>query len=160
MTLQQIQTFRVPREIVTRTAQALQGAGDDGYELFVVWSGVLERGVFSARTPHVPRQSSYKTRDGLLVRVDGDALHGLNAWLYEHGEVLAVQVHAHPTEAFHSATDDAFPIVTALGGLSIVAPDFGRCGVLTPGTAVYRLTESGWNEIATHEVSRLVEVVP
>jgi hypothetical protein len=158
--LQDARSFRVPREVVAHTTEALQRAGDDGYELFVVWSGILEQGAFSVRTPHVPKQSSYKTRYGLLVRVDGEALHCLNAWLYEHSELLAVQVHAHPTKAFHSATDDAFPIVTAVGGLSIVAPDFARRGVLTSGTAVYRLTVSGWNDVEISQIQRLLEVVP
>jgi hypothetical protein len=158
--LQEARTFRVPQEVVDRTTEALQRAGDDGYELFVLWSGVLEQDAFSVRTPHVPKQSSYKTRDGLLVRVDGEALHCLNAWLYKHGEFLAVQVHAHPTGAFHSVTDDTFPIVTTVGGLSVVVPDFARRGVLTPGTAVYRLTVSGWDNVEISQIKQLLEVVP
>jgi hypothetical protein len=83
-----------------------------------------------------------------MVRVEGQALHELNLWLYEHNEVLAAQVHAHPTHAFHSDTDDTFPIVTALGGLSLVVPDFARRGVLTAGSAAFRLSRSGWDAVA------------
>jgi hypothetical protein len=102
----------------------------------------------------VPRQRSYKTPDGLIVRVEGEALHKLNVWLYEKRQLLGVQIHAHPSAAFHSATDDAFPIVTALGGISIVAADFCRSGLLTAQTAVYRLNASGWAEVPL----KLVEV--
>jgi hypothetical protein len=158
MSLDQVRTFRVPRAIVGQTEDALRAAGSDGYELFVLWSGVIDHERLTIRTPHVPKQHSYRTRDGLFVRVDGSALHQLNSWLFQNGEVLAAQLHAHPTEAFHSETDSGFPIVTSLGGLSIVAPDFARDGVFTQGTAAYRLTTGGWAEMTCEEVDATIEV--
>jgi hypothetical protein len=144
VSLEHVRRFDVSEEIVRTTEKALQLAGADGYELFVVWSGVLAGEVFTVVTPHVPHQASYKTHEGLLVRVEGEALHALNAWLHENSEQLAVQVHAHPNDAYHSSTDDTFPIVTELGGLSVVAPRFGRDGLFVEGTAVYRLSDRGW----------------
>jgi hypothetical protein len=38
---------------------------------------------------------------------------------------IRIQVHTHPGPAFHSPTDDAFPIVHTPGFLSLVIPDFG-----------------------------------
>jgi hypothetical protein len=159
MNLEGIEHFAVSAEIVERTERSLRRAGEDGYELFVLWSGVTEEGRFCFRTAHVPKQTSYRSRKGLLVRVDGEALHKLNSWLYESGEMLAGQVHAHPTDAFHSETDDCYPIVTALGGLSIVAPDFAVAGLWSEGTAVFRLAESGWLEVP-HGGRSLIEVIP
>ena len=156
MSLESIARLLVPGEALARTEESLQAAGREGYELFVVWSGVEEGDSFRVLTPHVPRQTSYRTERGLVVRVDGDALHELNIWLYENGETLAVQVHAHPTDAFHSDTDDAYPIVTALGGFSIVAADFARNGLLCEDTAIFRLTELGWEP--SLEANRLIEV--
>jgi hypothetical protein len=147
VSLEDVRRFDVSEDVVRITEKALQRAGSDGYELFVVWSGVQADEVFTVVTPHVPHQSSYKTREGLLVRVEGAALHTLNAWLYEKRERLAVQVHAHPTDAYHSRTDDTFPIVTELGALSIVASEFARDGLFAKGTAVYRLSEQGWLEV-------------
>lgn len=56
-----------------------------------------------------------------------------NQWLSELWLQLAstntsivAQVHTHPGRAFHSKTDDAFPIVHTPGFLSIVVPNFGR----------------------------------
>lgn len=146
MSLVDVDAFRVSGEIVAKTEEQLRKAGGDGYELFVLWSGTVDDGVFVARAAHVPRQQSYKTRDGLIVRVEGEALHKLNVWLYEKGQFLGAQIHAHPSDAYHSATDETFPIVTALGGISIVAADFCRDGLLTAETAVYRLDASGWVE--------------
>jgi hypothetical protein len=151
-----VRRFQVPRDIVISTEDALQHAGRDGYERFVLWSGTLEQERFVVRTSHLPKQKSYRLHGhGLLVRVEGEALHQLNAQLYETREVLGVQVHAHPTNAFHSHTDDTFPIVTTLGGLSIVAPDFCFKGLFVPDTAVYRLEVRGWVE----KDASLVEVI-
>ena len=147
-TLERIRWFSVSREQLAQTERALRRAGVEGYELFVLWSGSVNDSELLVRTCHVPKQTSSKTSQGLLVRVEGQALHELNVWLYEHNEVLAAQVHAHPTNAFHSDTDDAYPIVTELGGLSLVVPDFARRGVLTEGSAAFRLSRSGWDAVA------------
>lgn len=143
--------------MIEDTETALRRAGDEGYELFVLWTGVKEDVRFRVHHIHVPAQDSYRTEDGLLVHVDGQALHKLNVWLFEHGEQLAAQVHAHPTEAFHSETDDAFPIASQLGSLSLVAADFCSRGLLDPTSAAYRLGPDGWGEVPT--LQSVIEVV-
>lgn len=144
MTLESIETFSVPGEIVEDTEESLMAAGTKGFERFVLWSGNISGNDFIVETVHVPEQEAFKLETGLLVRIEGEALHRLNAWLYESGEVLGVQVHAHPTLAYHSETDDTYPIVTTLGGLSIVTPDFCSRGLLPEDCAIYRLTPDGW----------------
>lgn len=155
MTLQDVARFQVPRNLVSETERALREAGADGYELFVLWSGKLENSVFKVHTCHVPKQESFKLDTGLCVRVSGDELHHLNMWLYKSDEMLGVQVHAHPTDAFHSDTDDSYPIVATLGGLSIVAANFCHDGLFTDQTALYRLNHKGWLK----ESPDVVEVV-
>lgn len=144
MTLADVERFQVPSKIVEETEETLRRAGSQGYEIFVLWSGCQKGRLFRIQTPHVPKQTSYRLPSGLCVRVEGQELHHLNVWLYEADEILAVQVHAHPTEAYHSETDDTYPIVATLGGLSIVAPDFCRDGLFAKGTAIYRLESKGW----------------
>jgi len=158
MSLTQINGFKVATEIVATTEAAIRRAGADGYELFVLWTGTASDDVFTVRTPHVPAQTSYRLDTGLCVRVGGDELHRLNMWLYEAGEVLAVQIHSHPTQAYHSDTDDTYPMVTQLGGLSIVLPDFGVHGLTGPGVAMYRLTASGWQQLRDHTATQLLKV--
>jgi hypothetical protein len=144
MSLVPVDVFEVPPVVVGDTEASLRTAGRNGHELFVLWTGRVAGAIFQVRNSHVPRQTSYRTEDGCGVRVEGDALHELNRWLFEHGETLGAQVHSHPTDAFHSVTDDTYPIVTVEGGLSIVAANFGRDGLLAPTTATFRLTASGW----------------
>lgn len=144
MSLVPVEVFEVPPEVIADTEESLRAAGRNGHELFVLWTGMVLNSTFQVRNSHVPRQTSYRSEDGCGVRVDGEALHALNAWLYEHRQSLGAQIHSHPTDAFHSVTDDTYPIVTAMGGLSIVAANFGRDGLLAPTTAMFRLTRSGW----------------
>jgi hypothetical protein len=151
-----ITRYIVPADIAAGTDAQLRAAGRQGNECFVLWSGVADGDTFVVRTLHVPEQTAYRLRTGLCVRVEGDALHRLNVWLYEHGEQLAIQVHAHPTDAFHSETDDTYPMVTARGGLSIVVPDFAAGGVQGPGVAAFRLSMHGWDELDFTAAARLI----
>jgi hypothetical protein len=146
----------VPPHVVDETNAALRAAGKDGYELFTLWTGRVEGDRFSVQNVHVPKQKSYRTKQGLSVRVEGDELHRLNVWLFEHQQIVGVQLHSHPVDAFHSETDDSFPIATVLGAFSVVVPDFARLGVLHHGTKVFRLSTSGWVR-ATAAISELIQ---
>ena len=145
--LDTITRFIVPTDIAAETDVRLRAAGRQGLESFVLWSGLRDGNTFVVRTLHVPEQTAYRLSTGLCVRVESDTLHRLNVWLYEHGEQLAIQVHTHPTDAFHSDTDDSYPMVTVRGGLSIVVPDFAKHGVQGPGVASFRLGALGWEEL-------------
>lgn len=157
MSLTEVVRFGVTVEILKKTEASLREAGREGYELFVLWSGVQEGGSFAVRSAHIPRQISSRSKDGLLVRVEGEALHKLNVWLYEHGEQLAAQIHAHPQEAFHSETDDTFAIAAQEGSLSLVAADFCALGLLHPSSAAFRLTHEGWLD-AGRPLNELIQV--
>jgi hypothetical protein len=156
--LTEVKRFVVSPSIVTKTEENLREAGGEGYEMFVLWSGRAAGERFEFRTAHAPRQTSYRLKSGLAVRVEGEALHRLNCWLFDNEEVLGAQVHAHPTEAFHSETDDTYPIVTARGGLSLVAADFARDGLMADSSALFRLSEAGWDEI--RDPGRLLTMGP
>ena len=158
MTFEAIRQFVVPGDLCDACDEQLREAGARGHERFVLWSGVIQEERLLVTTMHVPRQSAFRLSDGLCVRVDADELHRLNVWLYEHEERLAIQVHSHPTEAYHSDTDDAYPMVTTRGGLSLVVPDFARYGVRGPDTALYRLSSSGWQELSPVDAERVLHL--
>lgn len=154
-TLESITQFVIPTRIIDQTDANLRAAGEDGCECFVLWSGVRENNTFQIHTSHVPKQTAYRFDDGLCVRVDGAELHRLNLWLFDHSQELAVQVHAHPTDAYHSTTDDSYPIVTVRGGISLVVPDFAKAGLRGRGVASYRLTTVGWEELSAEQAQQL-----
>ncbi|HEX4033721.1 MAG TPA: hypothetical protein VHX66_04690 [Solirubrobacteraceae bacterium] len=142
MTLASVEEFVVPLRIVEQTLERLQEAGREGYEAFVLWGGrrSLDPRQFVFESAYAPEQTTSRTEEGLLVVVDGDALFRVNRAFYDHGLTLAAQVHTHPTSAYHSETDDAYPMMTLLGGLSGVVPNFGSGGIDgLDGWAWYRL---------------------
>ena len=158
MTLRGVQRFRIQASAIRETEEAIRSAGQHGYELFVVWSGTRDDDLFAVADVHIPDQCSYKLDAGLCVRIDGSELHRLNVWLYEAQQVIGVQVHSHPTNAYHSETDDTYPIATLDGSLSIVLPFFGRDGFGSSDIAAYRLGRDGWLELAG-PLRDLMEVV-
>ena len=158
MTLRGVRRFRIKANAIRATVKAIHSAGEDGYELFVIWSGTRDGDVFTVSNVHIPDQVSYKLDGGLCVRIDGCELHRLNVWLYETQQVVGVQVHSHPTDAYHSDTDNAYPVATLDGSLSIVLPYFGRDGWESSDIAAYRLEQDGWNELSG-PLSDLIEVI-
>ncbi len=154
-----VNAFVVPASFVEETLLVLRRAGRLGSEAFVVWGGVVESGTVRFTSCITPVQHPAATPRGLLVSVTGKALFDVNQALYRRGELLAGQIHSHPTDAFHSSTDDHFPLATTLGALSIVVPDFARDGTGSlPRWAFYRLAGTGlWNSLSEDET---VEVLP
>jgi hypothetical protein len=69
------------------------------------------------------------------------------------------QLHTHPGAAFHSGTDDEFPIVRTPGFLSIVLPEFGKYGLRElAACAAYEVGQAGiWLELNRDELESLVE---
>lgn len=151
-----VEHFDIPAAVADATDAALRQAGRRGQEVFVLWTGHVEAATFTAAAAYRPEQTPHRLPDGVCVTVGGDALHRLNRWLYDNGQSLAVQVHTHPTRAYHSTTDSAYPIVTQTGGLSLVVPDFAEAGVRGRGTALYRLGSRGWRRVRGRSARRLL----
>ena len=137
-----VRSFIIPSSILADTIRFLQAVGVHGYEGFVLWGGVSTTPKeFRFTSVIIPTQNASITDDGLLVTVDGNALFQVNKTLFERGETLGAQVHSHPTDAYHSSTDDQFPLATLLGSLSVVIPNFAREAPLDfEAWAFYRLT--------------------
>lgn len=122
-----VTTFIIARPVIEETIAFLRHVGEMAAEGFVLWGGTVEdEGVMRFSRAVIPEQQALRTPDGLLVLVEGDALFRANKLLHEGGMILGGQVHTHPTSAYHSDTDDHYPLVTLLGALSLVIPNFAR----------------------------------
>lgn len=137
--------FIIRAEVLAFTEEQLNTRGNEHLEAFVLWGGRRDdqdRHRLNFTSAIFPTQTAYRTEHGLLVVIDGDSLFEVNKTLFARGETLAAQVHTHPTDAYHSETDDMQPVVNILGGLSIVIPDFAAGGSAHRDRwAWYRLTE-------------------
>lgn len=110
--------IRLTRDVVCRTFRILQDCGRGECECAVYWAGPTEEDLVDRIEHPIHKRSAfgYEIQDNWLTE--------LCKRLAESRRSVKVQVHTHPGEAFHSATDDRWPIVSQAGFLSIVIPDF------------------------------------
>jgi len=163
MNLASAERLTIPRAVVEETAEALREYGEHGCEGLVLWVGrIVDKGtVTDARVTHcvVPPQRSIRSEDGVGYFVSSETLFELNRVLSERQLRLLAQVHSHPTDAYHSSTDDRYAIVTAQGGFSIVVPDFGKHAEDPKTWAAYRLGPDGWTPLTADTAARCIQVV-
>lgn len=89
----------------------------------VLWSGIrLAENKAMVKSCIHPQQ--YCTPVSFDVPLDES--QRINALLEHRKEVIIAQVHTHPGGAFHSGTDDNFPVTFIVGLFSIVVPNFCR----------------------------------
>jgi hypothetical protein len=150
-----ISTILVQDDFVLQAQDHLQAMGKNGCEGVTLWAGKLENDIFTVTATIIPDQLHIRLSSGVCYYVDGKELHRINVWLYKHKMTLIAQLHSHPSNAFHSSTDDSFPIVTLLGSISIVVPDFASEPFSITNCAVYRLFASGWVQLTSNQVKNL-----
>ena len=156
---QHVRKVVVPIRATIDTQRFLREVGHRGNEGLVLWCGKSSGDVFEVIDILIPRQRAIRTADGVCAIVDGDELHRINMQLYESGLRLIAQVHSHPTEAFHSDTDDEHSIVNTVGCLSLVVPDFAARDFSLRDCAIFRLAPSGeWKELSHREAEALIEL--
>jgi hypothetical protein len=151
LNLEGVERFVMPLTLVAETIELLRKPGRGGYEAIALWGGKLDadQGRFEFSAVYFPEQTARRGDNGLVVLVDGEELFRVNRTFYEEGLILGGQVHTHPTRAYHSDTDDIYPLMTLLGGLSGVVPSFASQGIdgLTRW-AWYRLVGQGaWTQL-------------
>ena len=150
--LLEVRRVLVPRECADAAREHLRAAGERGLEGMALWAGTQQDTVFEVLATIVPRQTGSVSDSGLAVVVDADELFRLNVWLYENAMQLVAQLHSHPGAAYHSETDDTFPIMARLGGFSLVLPDFATRPFDLREIATYRLLPgSGWCLVPAEE---------
>lgn len=144
--------YTVSRAIVTSTFEKICACGAGRRECQVLWIGPWEDRLTINEAVHPHHRSHPSGFD-----VDGDWLNTFWLELAAKKAGVRVQVHTHPGRAFHSATDDSFPIVHLPGFLSLVIPNLGIGPVTFDGAYLAELTETGdWKNVP---VSSRFEIV-
>lgn len=134
-------TLIVPSELLGRAAAFLETCGSRGLEGTAM--------IIGGDTPRliIPAQTARRSRAGVAVQVTPAGQMQLATALGQD-ETYAARIHSHPDEAFHSASDDANPVLTYVGALSVVVPFFGlglRHGL--SACAIYRREAHGWRDL-------------
>lgn len=157
-----ISKIYITQSVIPQTISWLREAGDRRQEAFVLWAGVFRSPrEFLVASAICPDQTAFATQMGIGVHISGEEIFRVSRWLYDNQQVLLAQVHSHPTHAFHSKTDDLFPMVTAVGQFSIVVPHFARGNIVDLSScAVFRLDSDGeWRRTPPALVNSLFRVM-
>jgi hypothetical protein len=137
--------------ILPATFRKLRSCGRGVCECAVYWTGPCSDRFVDGLEHPVHKRSAYG------YEID-------DVWLTEFWKRLAAskrsvkaQVHTHPGEAFQSASDDRWPIVSQAGFVSIVIPDFARSEPTLNGAWIGRLQADGsWRCLGSAEEGVLV----
>lgn len=155
-----VRAFVVPRRLIAFGHTFLRETGAEGYEGLVLWAGRrrdADPAICDIVDAFAPQQLGVRGPQGVGLSVNGDELFQINAELYRRRLRLVGQLHSHPTDAYHSSTDDAYATVTMPGGLSLVVPGFAVAPFALERTAVYRLGADGqWRRLTPTDAARTV----
>lgn len=155
-----INLVNVPKNIALEGHKFMRLMGRQGSEGLVLWIGVVDGYTFNVTDLIIPKQKGVVSGGGVCVVVETEELRRLNYALYQAKKELIAQLHSHPTNAYHSSTDDEYPIVTTMGGLSLVAPDFASRPFDLRDYATYRLSEDAtWDEMREEDVLKLINIM-
>ncbi len=132
--------------VLQETFRTLQECGRGECECAVYWTGPSPSNEVNGVAHPIHRRSPF----GYEIN---------DRWLTDFWKRLAAskhsvkaQVHTHPGEAFHSATDDNWPIVSQEGFLSIVIPNFATGEISLKDAWIGRLHGDGvWSRLASPE---------
>lgn len=155
-----IQSINLSKKCAQQAIDALYDAGRRHVEGVALFAGTRNGEVFNISRTIIPEQSAGDVEGGLLYVVKGDELHRISLELFDSGLQLIAQIHSHPGVAYHSETDDAYPIVTVVGGISIVVPNFARGGINLKEWAVYQLSiNNQWIGLSNEQKKVLIHII-
>jgi hypothetical protein len=129
--------------ILPATFRTLRDCGLNKYECVAYWTGPVE----GASVDGV--EHPIHARSPFCYEIESEWLTEFWKQLALSGRRIKAQVHTHPGRAFHSKTDDDWPIVSQSGFLSIVIPFFAAGEESLDNAWIGRLQSDGnWRQIA------------
>jgi hypothetical protein len=114
--------MQISQELAERALGQLRSCGQGRHECVVFLLADQAQRDVAVDVVHPPH-----TAAGSWFEVDGPSLTSLFIDLVHSKRMVLAQAHSHPGESVdHSPRDDAFPVLTTPGFVSIVVPEFGR----------------------------------
>jgi hypothetical protein len=136
-------TLKLTAAQLEDTFAELRRCGDGRRECQMLWTGQWDHPDIVTNVVHPIHEAR------------GDGFQLDDTWLTEFWNELArtksgiwAQVHTHPQRAFHSPTDDTWPIIRTPGFVSLVIPRFaiGATSLKDAFLTVVR-DDGGWEEV-------------
>jgi hypothetical protein len=135
--------YLLAREMLEDTFKHFRACGRGRDECQSLWLSSWAAPEVIAKVVH----PKHRAQHGGFVLED-DWLNQFWLELADTNMGIRVQVHTHPREAFHSPTDDEFPIIHKPGFLSLVIPNFGLGPVGFKDAYLTEIQKDGrWREV-------------
>lgn len=140
--------LRLSACVLRETVLTLAWCGNGRCECVVYWTGPKdEKGMVDGWEHPAHRRSPYG------YQVEDSWLTAYWFRLADENRSIRAQIHTHPGEAFHSATDDQWPIVSTEGFVSLVVPNFARGSIdLTQIWAGILDKDGVWKQVPTTSI--------
>jgi hypothetical protein len=139
--------YRLSRRILDETFAHFRSCGRGKRECQILWVSRWEAPEIITKAVHPEHEAHL---GGFVL--DDRWLNDFWFTLAQENLGIRIQVHTHPGEAFHSATDDAFPIIHTTGFLSLVIPNFALGSIGFDNAYLTEIHENGcWREAAIAE---------
>jgi hypothetical protein len=136
--------LRLASNVLEKTFEILRSCGCSECECVVYWTGPANTEVIDAVEHPMHRRSPYG------YHIDDSWLTSFGFCLGRHRRSVKVQVHTHPGAAFHSETDNDWPLVAQPGFLSVVIPNFAKNEMTLEGAWIGRLQPDGtWLQLTS-----------
>lgn len=146
-------TLRLGKGLLAETFAQLHACGGGREECVAFWTGpLLDPDLVDEmlHPRHSAKRGGYEVDPNWLTQAFGE--------LADREREIRVQVHSHPRKAFHSKTDDEYPVVQTPGFLSLVIPDFAAGPVGLEQTFLARLEGSGgWHPLPPKKALEVVD---
>jgi hypothetical protein len=135
--------YKLPFKILSRTFDHFRGCGRGKHECQALWTSAWQAPQAITDTIH---PSHIADEDHFVV--DSGWLNTFWIHLAETEKGIRAQIHTHQKRAFHSPSDDAFPIIHTPGFLSLVIPNFATGPVGFGGAYLAEIaTDGSWREV-------------
>ena len=145
--------YRLRRTLFEQTFEHFRACGKGRRECQTLWLSEWSTPESISRLVHPVHRSHAGGFD-----LDDKWLHLFWMQLTARNEGVRIQVHTHPGEAFHSETDDRYPIIHTYGFLSLVVPDYGLGPVSFDRAFLCEIAQGGrWAEVPVASRIRLVQ---
>ena len=132
-------------------------------EVFVLWTAQIEgkNGVCEIQRLIVPQQEPSIGPTWAYVHISGKELSRIAFDNFEQGERNVVQIHTHPSFNVNmSALDRKWEVVSHVGALSIIVPNYGKAGLEGfPGVNIYEREEDDWRLWSHGEINSRIKII-
>ena len=148
--------YVLDHSILARTQEYLRTLSERGAESYVVWVGELadRNGWVRDVWPLNAEAGAYHARVAFAHVLD------LASRVEAKGWYILAQLHTHPSGAFHSRVDDASPLSSQVGFISIVVPDFAQREPMAGWAAFEHMGRGEWRRIAPREMKKRFKEEP